>query len=51
MGIFLNSRMPYTDYSGMAADTYFVDKSELIADLLPALGKKNSIIYGMILCL
>lgn len=41
MGIFLNSRMPYTDYSGMAADTYFVDKSELIADLLPALGKKN----------
>lgn len=41
MGIFLNSRTPYTDYNGIASDLYFVDKSELLAELIPALGKKD----------
>lgn len=41
MGIFLNSKVPYTDYSGIVSEVYFVDKSELLAELLPALGKKN----------
>lgn len=41
MGIFLNSKTPYTDYSGIVSDVYFVDKSELIAELIPALGKKE----------
>ena len=41
MGIFLNSKKPYADYCETAADMYFVDKSELIAELIEALGKKN----------
>ncbi len=41
MGIFLNSKMPYTEYRAIALDTYFVDKTELLADLIPAFGKKN----------
>lgn len=41
MGIFLNSKRPYADYCEMVSDPYFVDKSLLIQELLPALGKKN----------
>lgn len=41
MGMFLNSKMPYEDYSETVSDPYFVDKSELIGELIPALGKKN----------
>lgn len=41
MGMFLNSKVPYTDYSGIVSEVYFVDKSNLLAELMPALGKKN----------
>lgn len=41
MGIFLNSKMPCADYRQTVLETYFVDKSALIKDLIPALGKKN----------
>lgn len=41
MGIFLNSKTSYVDYREMVSDPYFVDKSMLIGELLPALGKKN----------
>lgn len=41
MGMFLNSSVPYDTYREIVEDTYFVDKSELIEELLPALGKMN----------
>lgn len=41
MGFFLNSKGPCADYREMISDLYFVDKSMLIKELLPALGKKN----------
>lgn len=41
MGMFLNSRAPYEAYREMRQDDYFVDKSMLIGELLPALGRKN----------
>lgn len=41
MGMFLNSKVPFEDYKETVFDTYFVDKSELISELIPALGKQN----------
>lgn len=41
MGIYLNSKMPYADYQQTVSETYFVDKTLLIKDLIPAIGKKN----------
>lgn len=41
MGIFLNSRVPYEAYNDIVSDKYFVDKSLLIEELIPALGKNN----------
>ena len=44
MGMFLNSHVPYDAYREIVSDTYFVDKSELIEELLPTLGKMNKYI-------
>lgn len=41
MGMFLNSKSPYADYCETVSDLYFVDKSMLLKELFPALGKKN----------
>lgn len=41
MGMFLNSIAPHEAYREIVSDTYFVDKSLLIKELIPALGKKN----------
>ncbi|MCI9488664.1 MAG: AAA family ATPase [Dorea sp.] len=41
MGMFFNNKVPYTDYSGIVSEVYFVEKSDLIAEFLPAIGKKN----------
>ncbi len=41
MGIFLNSKSPCADYRETVSDLYFVDKSMLITELVPALEKKN----------
>lgn len=41
MGMFLNSKIPYEAYNVIASDTYFVDKSLLIEELIPAFGKSN----------
>lgn len=41
MGVYVNSVIPYESYHEMVSDTYFVDKSRLIEELIPALGKKN----------
>lgn len=41
MGIFLNSKSPYADYCETVSDLYFVDKSMLLTELIPALEKKN----------
>ena len=37
MGMFLNSRIPYESYRLVRRDPYFVDKTPLIAELLPFL--------------
>lgn len=42
--IFLNSRTPYAQYCEIAFDTYFADKTDLPAELIPAFGKKNRFI-------
>lgn len=41
MGIFLNSRIPFDSYKAAASEKYFVDKTELLAELIPALGKSQ----------
>lgn len=41
MGMFLNSSVPYDAYQEIMQDNYFVDKSDLIDELLPALGTRN----------
>lgn len=41
MGRYLNSKMPYADYQETVSEVYFVDKSALIEELIPAMGKKN----------
>lgn len=38
MGLFLDSRTPYEAYRLTAAGKYFVDKTDLLAELIPALG-------------
>lgn len=38
MGIYLNSRIPSDAYKATASGTYFVDKSMLLNELIPALG-------------
>lgn len=41
MGMFLNSKMPYEAYAEVYRDKYFVDKSMLINELIPAFGTRN----------
>lgn len=41
MGIFLNSRIPVDSYKATASEKYFVDKTALIAELIPALGRNQ----------
>lgn len=38
MGMFLNSRIPFDSYQATVSEKYFVDKSSLITELIPALG-------------
>lgn len=44
MGIYLNSISPYKKYRAVVSDTYFVDKTLLIDELIPALGKERRFI-------
>ncbi len=41
MGMFLNNSDAYENYKEIAYDTYFIDKSKLIEELLPAVGRSN----------
>lgn len=41
MGMFLNSKIPYESYNAIASDTYFVDKSLLLEELILAFGRGN----------
>lgn len=41
MGAFLNSGIPYESYKEVLLDKYFVDKSMLLDELMPAIGRKN----------
>jgi len=41
MGRFLNSKVPFEMFKSMALDTYFVDKSWLISELIPSLGREK----------
>lgn len=38
MGRFLNNRIPFDFYKTIASEKYFVDKTALLAELIPALG-------------
>lgn len=44
MGIYLNSTSPYKKYSAVVSDEYFVDKTLLINELIPALGSERRFI-------
>ncbi len=44
MGFYLNSRNSYEDYLEMVSDPYFVDKSELMKELIPSIGRKSKYI-------
>lgn len=39
--MFLNSIVPHEKYKSVATDTYFVDKTALLDELIPALGKEK----------
>lgn len=41
MAMFLNSRIPYEAYREIRQDKYFVDKTLLIGELIPSLGRRN----------
>lgn len=41
MGMFLNSIAPYDKYKMISKDPYFVDKSLMIEELIPALGREQ----------
>ncbi|MCI9531548.1 MAG: AAA family ATPase [Lachnospiraceae bacterium] len=41
MGLYLNSIAPYDRYKTVSEDFYFVDKSALIEELIPALGREQ----------
>lgn len=41
MGMFLNSKAPYEGYKEVLRDTYFVDKSLFLNELIPSFGKRN----------
>lgn len=43
MGIFLNSTAPFEAYKITALDKYFVDKTMLIEELIPSIGKRTKI--------
>lgn len=40
-GMFLNSRIPFEAYKATVAGKYFVDKTELIKELIPAIGTEE----------
>ena len=41
MGRFLNSKVPFEMFLSMASDPYFVDKSWLLSELIPSLGREK----------
>ena len=41
MGIFLNSTAPFEAYKITALDKYFVDKTMLIEELIPSIGREQ----------
>ena len=41
MGMFLNSSVPYEGYKEVLRDTYFVDKTLLLRELIPYFEKRN----------
>lgn len=41
MGMYLNSKVPYESCKAVTSGKYFVDKSDLIAELIPALGTEE----------
>ena len=41
MGMFLNSSVPYEGYKEVLRDTYFVDKTLFLKELIPYFEKRN----------
>ena len=45
MGMFLNSIEPYDKYKTITKGLYFVDKTELLEELIPALEQEQRFLY------
>ena len=41
MGMYLNSRTPFESYKSTKAGAYFVDKTSLLGELIPAFGTED----------
>ena len=41
LGMYLNSRMPFEAFKAVAAGKYFVDKSEILQELIPSMGTEE----------
>ena len=44
MGRLLDSRIPFESYRLMTEETYFVDKSMLLQELIPAFGANHTVL-------
>lgn len=43
MGMYLNSRMPFEAFKAVAAGKYFVDKSEILQEIIPSMGTEERV--------
>lgn len=41
MGMYLNSRMPFEAFKAVSAGKYFVDKSEILQEIIPSMGTEE----------
>lgn len=41
LGMYLNSRMPFEAFKAVAAGKYFVDKSEILQEIIPSMGSEE----------
>ena len=47
MGVYLNSKRPCTVYQKAAESTYFVDKTAMLAELIPIVEKNGDSVDGV----
>lgn len=46
MGVYLNSKKPYTIYKRAAQSTYFVDKTAMLRELIPMVERRDQFSSG-----